>query len=84
MDTVLSGEACALELGNSDVRQVVAPQVTSTRTDPKPPAVPSLTSAISSLTASGTVRKNQLPPGHRQTGALTSHVPMVREASPAV
>ncbi len=60
-------------LGKSDVRQVVVPQVTSTRTDPKPPAYPSVTSAISSLTSSGTVMKNQAPSGTCHTPASMSH-----------
>src|SRR5690606_27292133 len=64
--------------GNTDVRQVVAPMVTSTRTEPKPRGGPAR-SRISSLTSSGTVTNTHESPclaDHSQSSASNSIPPV--------
>ena len=51
----------ALVSGKIEVVQVVAPTVTSTRTEPNPRCRPSVSSSISSVTSWGSVMKCQDP-----------------------
>ena len=57
------------------VRQVDAPTVTSTRTDPKPPVASPTVASTSSLTPCGTVTKCHEPSRQRHSGAVKRHSP---------
>src|SRR5215467_14979198 len=63
--------------GKIDVRHEVAPTVTATRTEPKPPRAPAVMSVISALTSAGSDTKCQpSAPGYRHSGAANSKVPV--------
>ena len=56
MHNPVMNDFCSFE-GKTEVVQVVAPTVTCTGTDPKPPCLPVVSSSISSVTSKGSVTK---------------------------